>query len=566
MASTEVAIPFVEDPEWKWILSTRTATGHGDEAEATVTLGVREETPQAPSLRAHWLVKAAPPGSKAAFVVEVRDGTGRGIPKLPLRYWVGPRGTQAPKDDKAWLSASTEMRTDADGHATATVEAPRTISPRRSSFTLVTKALVEGHPLVGQDTLALATPAPELELQPELGVLLPGQPQRLFLHASLDEKPMAAEFALTGHGLDARVRTDARGWGQVVWNLPPEVGALVPDKANTGCAGEVAATVHVRRIASGGMAASGIDRCLRVDRDAVAAVRPGRPMVKAGEPLPVRILGGKGSASVMLQGPGEGVWQSAWLGDAARGGTVTLPPLAKGEWTLGAAGMATPKNKNVLGGQVLVLPRVLPRLSITQEKADGIAPGGHVVVQAVLDDGHGQPLTGSVGAVVFDKAGGTHPERLLALDTRRSLAATAGIADRDVDAFLDGDSTFDIARWAAVAKGAGAPPPPAFDPLATVDEDIDKAFREIVQSLDGRRRGGGSDSSAQPHGQDGDRFVAPGRHGRGPDARHQREPARNSGSRAVDGHGHGADARHLGRQRDAGCDDRRRGACRSVET
>ncbi len=485
MASTEVAIPFVEDPEWKWILSARTAMGHGDEAEATITLGVREETPQAPLMRAHWLEKAAPPGSKATFVVEVRDGTGRGIERLSLRYWVGPRGTQAPKDDKAWLSASTEVRTDADGRAMATVETPKIISPRGSHLTLVAKALVEGHPLVGQDILALATPAPELELEPELGVLLPGQPQRLFLHASLDDKPIAAEFVLTGHGLDARVRTNARGWGAVVWNLPPEIGALVPDKANTGCAGEVAATVHARWIASGGTAAPGIDRCLRVDRDAVAAVRPGRPMVKAGESLPVRILGGKGSASVMLQGPGERVWQSTWLGDATRGGTVTLPPSAKGEWTLGAAGMATPKDKHVLGGRVLVLPRVLPRLSVTPEKPEGIAPGGSVVIRAVLDDGHGQPLLGSVGAVVFDKAGGAHPERLLALDTRRSLAAAAGIADQDVDAFLEGDSAFDIERWAAVAKGARSDPPPAFDPPATVDEDIDKAFREIVQSLEG---------------------------------------------------------------------------------
>jgi hypothetical protein len=77
MASAEVPIPFVEDPEWKWVLSARTAAGHGDEVEATVTLGVREETPQAPTLRAHWQVGTVPPGSKATFVVEVRDGTGR---------------------------------------------------------------------------------------------------------------------------------------------------------------------------------------------------------------------------------------------------------------------------------------------------------------------------------------------------------------------------------------------------------------------------------------------------------------------------------------------------------
>jgi Alpha-2-macroglobulin family len=484
-ASTEVPIPLVEDPEWKWNLSARTAVGHGDEAEATVTLGVREETPQAPSMRAHWRASSVPPGAKASFVAEVRDGTGRGIPNQSLRYWVGQRGLQAPKDDKAWLAASTKIHTDADGLATATVETPKTISPRGSTLALVTKTLVEGHPLSGQDTLTLATPVPELEMLPEFGVLLPGQPQRLFLHATLGDKPLAAEFVLTGHGLSARVRTNPRGWGEVVWNLPAEVGALVPDKVNSGCAGEVAATVHARWMATGSAAAPSIDRCLRVDRDAVAAVRPGSPMAKAGEALPVRILGAKGSASVLLKGPGDGAWQSTWIGDAGRGGKVVLPSSAIGEWTLGAAGVAIPKNKNVQGGGVLVLPRVLPRLSVTREKSDGIAPGDRVVVEAVLDDGHGRPLVGSVGAVVFDKAGGTHPERLLALDTRRSLAAPAGIADQDVDAFLDGDSRFEIERWAAVAKGAGSLPAPAFDPAATVSEEIDKVFRQVVQSLEG---------------------------------------------------------------------------------
>jgi hypothetical protein len=491
MVSIEVPIPYVEDPEWKWILSTRTALGHGDEAEATVTLGVREETPQAPYMRAHWQVRATAPGTKATFVVEVRDGSGHGIAKLPVRTWTGQRVTQAPKDDKAWLSASTEIRTDADGRATVTVATPKTVSPRGSSLTLVAKTLVEGHPLTGEDTLALAAPVTELELLPEFGALPPGQLQRLFVHATLDAKPMAAEFALTGHGLDARVRTNARGWGEVVWNLPPDLGALVPDKANTGCAGEVAATVHARLIATGGAAARTIDRCLRVDRDAIAAVRPGRPMVKAGSDFPVRILGTKGSASVMLEGPGGGARQSFWLADADRGGTVALPPFAKGEWTLGSAGLAKPKNKNVLDGAVLVLPRVLPRLSVAKDakkekdKSDSLPPGGRVVIEAMLDDGHGQPLTGSVGAVLFDKAGGTHPERLLALDTRRSLAAVAGIADQDVDAFLDGDSAFDIERWAAVAKGSSSLPQPAFDPAATVNEEIDKAFREVVQSLEG---------------------------------------------------------------------------------
>jgi hypothetical protein len=216
-------------------------------------------------------------------------------------------------------------------------------------------------------------------------------------------------------------------------------------------------------------------------------------MVRAGESLGLKIPGAKASASVILEGPGGGAWQSTWLADASRGGSVTLPASAKGTWTLAAAGLAIAKNKNVLGGGVVVLPRVLPRLSIKQEEPNGLAPGGRAVLEAVLDDGHGQPLTGSVGAVVFDKAGGTHPERLLALDTRRALAAPAGIADQNVDAFLDGDAAFEIERWAAVAKSASSAPPPAFDPAARVSEEIDKTFRAIVQSLEGAVHASSSD-------------------------------------------------------------------------
>jgi hypothetical protein len=98
-----------------------------------------------------------------------------------VRYWVGQRGLQAPKDDKAWLSASTEIRTDDDGLAKVTVETPRPSRPGARALTLVAKTLVEGHPLVPARTrLALATPVPELEMLPEFGVLLPGQAQRLF--------------------------------------------------------------------------------------------------------------------------------------------------------------------------------------------------------------------------------------------------------------------------------------------------------------------------------------------------------------------------------------------------
>jgi hypothetical protein len=214
-ASALVRVPFVEDPQWTWTLSARTALGDGDEALATTTLSVREETPQAPALKARWAEDEVPPGTRGSFTLEVRDGTGQGIAKLPLRYWVGPKGIAAPKEDEAWRKASSEILTDADGNAHITVDTPRTISPRGSSMTVVAKALVEGHPLTAASTLSLAQPTPQLEISPEFGVLVPGQSQRLFFRATLDGKPLATEFFVAGHGLHGNVRTNARGFGEL---------------------------------------------------------------------------------------------------------------------------------------------------------------------------------------------------------------------------------------------------------------------------------------------------------------------------------------------------------------
>jgi hypothetical protein len=484
IVSSEIAIPQTSDPTTRWQLSARTAIGHGEEAEATTTLGVREESPQAPSLAVHWATGSAAPGSSATALVDARDGTGQGIAKLPLRYWIGARGTHAPKDDKGWLAASKAVTSDADGRVTVTTETPATIPSRGSSLSIVVKGTAEGRPLSAEATLSLVALAAELELRPELGALLPGQTQRLFVHASLDRKPIQATLALDGHGLKGKVETNARGWAAIEWKVPSEIGAHVPDRAGSDCAGEVAATVHARWLSvPAGVSTLPIERCVRVDRDAVAALRPEQPMVVAGEPLAVRILGGKGSASVVAQADAKGPWQSAWLDDVARGGSLRLPAFAQGTWTLGAAGMAIPNGKRVLGASVLVRPKVLPKVTTTLETPRA-SPGGNITVSVRLDDGHGNPLVGSVGAVVFDKAGGTHPEALLAMDTRHAVAADVGLKEEDIDAFLDGDSRFDIERSAALSYAA-AIPAPNVDPLATVDDDLKKTFSKIVQSLEG---------------------------------------------------------------------------------
>jgi hypothetical protein len=499
VVSTEVRIPAVDDPDWHWNLTARTVETTGEHVEATLSLGVREETPQAPTLAVRWKTNPVRPGDVASLLIELRDGNGKGLARLPLRYWVGPKGTQAPAEDGAWLAASKPAQSDVDGRAILPIETPRTVAPRGTTMTALVRTSVDGQALSAQAVLTLATPAPEVRLWSELGSLLPGHAQRLFVRATLEDRPIVGELILEGHDLSAKLTTNARGWAETTWAVPVDLGAKVPDGAPSECAGQVAATVRVRWLSAvAGLGSDApprpITRCLVVDRDAVAAVRPEKSTVVAGQPLAVRLLGGKGSASVLLKGDEQGSWSSAWLPDASRGDTVTTSPAGRGEWAIGAAGLDLGKAKaktktttagTVLEGKVLVLPPVLPRLRAKRADDAHVAPGSKVALDMVLDDGQGRPLTGSVGAVVFDKNGGGHPENLLALDTRRSLAAGVGLDDQDVDAFLAGDPAFDIERRAGVVAAGGRLPKPAFDPVATHEEEREKAFREIVQSLEG---------------------------------------------------------------------------------
>jgi hypothetical protein len=495
VASADIPIPFVDDPDWRWTLSARVDDDRDARvlgAEDHVALTVREETPQLPTLTVTWGGPAVAPGARVAVSIAVRDGAGQGLAQLPVRYWVGDRGQSEPADDRAWLAASTSIVTDVDGQARVQVEAPRVVSPRGAGMIVVAKAQVDGRPLQARTTLPITNPTPVVELTPELGALVPGLSQRVFVRATMDGHPLVAKLALEGHGLHAEVHTNTRGFGQASWLVPLDVGASVPERADTDCAGLVAATVHVRwRSPVGPQGPRSFDRCLRVDRDVAAAVRPQQPMVVAGQPLSLSILGAKGSASLVLEGDGAEPGLGTWLTHAESGGVVALPVGAHGRWSIGATGLALPRGKRVLGAQVLVLPKVLPRLRVARIGEGQAAPSGRVAIEAVLDDGQGHPLTGSIGVVVFDKTGGGHPEGLLALDTRRALAASANLDDdRDIDAFLALGNTseqdgFAIERWAAVAGPSHEVPGPAHDPAVSIDDEIEDVFRRIVQSLEG---------------------------------------------------------------------------------
>ncbi|MEP6653507.1 MAG: alpha-2-macroglobulin family protein [Myxococcales bacterium] len=532
MAATRVPVPFTDDPDWRWALVASVASEGGAAVTASRELRVREETPGAPTLRARWIDASVRPGARASFTLETLDASGAVVAGLPVRYWVGPQGVKAPDDDKGWTRASTTAVTDLDGRFYVTVDTPATIPKRGGALTLLAKAAIDGHPVAASAALVLDAPKPVLEVIPEYGVLMPGLTQRLFVHATFGERPLATKLAIEGHGLAARLETNARGWGEAVWSVPRDVGASVPSGAQSGCAGSVAATVRLRPLAPTGFEAhpQPFAVCVAVDREATATVRPARPIVRAGDAVQVRMIERKtaraggpslGVTSVLLADDGGGQAATGWLESMGRGGTLQAPSRGRGLFTLRAAGTtfrprahATAVERvkgdakkdyddlsesgatddedatrgeggRVLPSSVLVLPRVLPVLTAKRVVGAGANRGNVVEIDADLGDGHGVPLTGSIGAVVIDERGGENPGALLELDTRRALAAAVDVLAEDADAFLEGDGRYDLERWAALARARAGGGETVLDPVASVDARLDQAFQAIVHSLEG---------------------------------------------------------------------------------
>src|SRR5581483_11367392 len=293
------------------------------------------------------------------------------------------------------------------GAATIGVDTPSTIALRGSTLTVVVHASAQGHALSALDTLALKAPRPELELLPEFGALLPGQLQRLFVHATFGGTALAAtDLALEGHGLSARVHTNERGWGEVAWRVPREIGATVPARVEGACAGEVAATVHLRlleKLPAFGAHPEPFAVCVKVDRDAAAAIRPALPFVRADRAIPVRLVGdgagGAGrkaaAASVVVMAPDRAAAARAWLDRGSA--SVRAPDGASGLWTIsaaesnhGRAAALAPEAAGVLASRVLVVPSLLPRLRAGRARTP--AHAGTIEIVAVLDAGRGQFL------------------------------------------------------------------------------------------------------------------------------------------------------------------------------
>jgi hypothetical protein len=523
-AMARVPIPRTEEPAWSWTLRARTAAPSQAGGQASLTLTPREETPGTPRLVLDWVEHSVKAGDEARWVVRVRDAVGAPLASLPVRTWIGPRGTKAPDDEKAWEKASTLGRTNAAGELEGVTKAP-TLVARGAGTTLelVVRTSVEGHALAGSATLSVGAPTSSAELVPEGGALLPGAPQRLLLRV-LDGhgKPVAATFVVEGDGLSATVTTDAHGEAELGWQPPPDVGA----RRDVGpCAGGVAAAVRVR--AKGDVPALGrsepFELCLSVARDAAGFLRPETPLVRAGDKVRVRVVPsarGRGDARsrkgaqgfTLLAESARGAQAVAgWLDDGERGGEVEVPAGASGLWRLAAASPETrdeagapgkppreplpSRDKDdddtlgragspLVGGAVLVVPRVLPRLrgATTGGRA---APGGAVDVDVDLDDGHGKGLPGTVAAVVIDLYGGGSVGGLVNLDTRTNLCRALVAEPERCDEVLEGGAALDPFRRGALAEAGRDPRAPALDPGPGAPAELRKAFASVVRSLEG---------------------------------------------------------------------------------
>lgn len=501
-AMVRVPIPRSDDPAWSWALTARALAGANHHGRATtLTLTPREETPGKPRLRVAWQKAAVFAGDHVDFHVDVRDATDQPVADLPVRYWIGPKGTRPPQDEEGWQKASTGARTGAAGELGGGADTPSTVvRGAGTTLQLVVRTSVDGHALEAESIVHVGVGGASAELLPEAHELVPGLAQRLLLRV-LDGhgRPVAAPFLVEGDGLRQEVRTDAWGEAELTWKAPPDLGAA----RNVGpCAGGVAASVRVRATTDVPQLAPRRDPfelCLPIDREAAGIVRADRSMARAGETVHVTVTpalpGGEARDRSLARGPWSVVVESenrlaavsAWIEDGEKGGDLVLPRGAMGAWTLSAVMPGARRAARVLGASILVGPRALPRLVATLAGGRA-APGGAVDVDVALADEKGQPLVGSVAAVMIDARGGGSTHGLEAIDTRRTLCRAISVDADRCDRTVEGDPALDLLRRAELARPVGAPLGPAVDPGANLTEEMRRAFASVLLSLEGAVR------------------------------------------------------------------------------
>ncbi len=308
-AVVRVPIPTTDDPSWTWNLVASVSRGDV-ESTSSATLTPRDETPGLPQVRAHFDAPNVDVGKQVGFTIVLRDGSGEPIAGLPLRYWLGPTGTHAPTEEKAWLAASKPAKTSTVGEVHGTADAPKVLAPGAAvDVQLVVRTTFEGRALTTATSVPVSSSAAYAMLSPEARRIVPGLEQRMLLIVrDGDDHPIVGRFRVEGDGLAQEVSTDAAGEAEITWKPPADLGA----RRDVGpCAGGVAATVRVRPLGTILALASHpepFDLCVQVDRDQDAMVHLDHTIAR---------LGGEVHARAFARTGGAGPW-SVTVRDSAR--------------------------------------------------------------------------------------------------------------------------------------------------------------------------------------------------------------------------------------------------------
>jgi hypothetical protein len=484
--SARVPIPATKEPAWSWELRASLVSSAGREAETSLALSPREETPAEPSLRIHLEDDRLLAGESTSFRITVLDAASRAVAAAPIRFWVGSKSAE-PKDEKSFEARSEKRTTDPSGVLVETARAPTTVPPSGGELTIVAKAEIEGHTKEARASILIAPKTPEIELIPEGGAIVPGVAQRLLLRV-LDGAGdgVTGRFVLRGDGLFARVTTDAHGEAELTWRAPDQIGASHPSGP---CASSIAATVVIDlEEVQKPIFKARYQRCVRVARDSQDLLVLDRPIARAGEKVKLRVQGGRGRKFELIALGEEGIAPfGGQLSDGERGGEIEIPENARGILQITALSPGEPEKTRATAASLLVVPQILPKLTATIT-AGRFAPKGWVEIEARVTDEHGAGLPGTVSAAVIDLFGGGHSGGLLDLDTRRELHSSLGLGaiDEDrIDRLLEGDRALDPVGRTALAGLIAAPIEPLSDPAKNARRDFEESFATVVRSLEG---------------------------------------------------------------------------------
>ncbi|MDF2693968.1 MAG: Large extracellular alpha-helical protein, partial [Labilithrix sp.] len=301
---------------------------------------------------------------------------------------------------------------------------------------------------------------------------------------------VSAKFKVSGDGLATTVTTDAKGEAEIGWNAPAGVGAT----RNVGpCAGGVAAAITIRpeaEVPALRNQRDGFVHCVPIDRDADGIVRIEPTVARPGDKVRITVhrpRAERRSFSAVLYAQQRAQSVATWLegrADGTASGEVIVPADAGGGvWHVSAVAPEGARASRVAAGMLLVVPKVAPLL--TAKRVSGRAtPGGTIDVEAVLSDGQGRGLPGSVSLVVVDAFGGGDA-KVTGLDTRSVLCSQIGVDADRCSATLAADPSTEALRRALLSKPRGTLLMPANDPGAHASIEMKKAFAEVLRSLEG---------------------------------------------------------------------------------